>query len=69
MTTSSDQHQPTAPNPGKTWGGGEHWYEMTATLSTESKEAFGRWMDQELAYLEDDLERFITPNSVSRRRR
>ena len=63
MTTSSDQ-QPLAPQPNENWAGGEHWYELTATLSPQSKQEFGKWIDSELAYLEDDLERFVTPNSL-----
>ena len=63
MTTSSDQ-QPLTPQPRENWASGEHWYELTATLSRESKEAFDKWIDSELAYLEDDLERFVTPNSL-----
>ena len=63
MTTSSD-HQPTTPHPSENWASGEHWYELTATLSRKSKQAFDKWIDGELAYLEDDLERFITPNSL-----
>ena len=63
MTTSSD-HQPSTPQPNHKLAVGEHWYELTATLSHESKEEFGKWLDTELAYLEDDLERFVTPNSL-----
>ena len=63
MTTSSD-HQSSTPQPNQNWAVGEHWYELTATLSHESKEEFSKWLDTELAYLEDDLERFVTPNSL-----
>ena len=50
MTTSSDHRTP-APQPS-----GEHWYELTATLPQKSTEAFGKWLDQELDSLEQELE-------------
>lgn len=69
MTTSSDYHQPTASKSADQWSGGEHWYELTATLSPESKELFANWIDEELACLEDELNRFVTPNSLKGSRR
>ena len=63
MTTSSDHQNPTTPKPNQ-WAGGEHWFELTATLSDESRMELDKWIDAELAYLEDDLERFVTPNSL-----
>ena len=59
MTTSSDYRTPSAPQPS-----GEHWYELTATLSPESAQEFGDWLSQELAGLESDLESYVTPNSL-----
>ena len=69
MTTSSDHHQPSSPNSGQNRASGEHWYELTATLSPQSKEEFGKWIDGELAYLENDLQRFVTPKSLQNQRR
>jgi hypothetical protein len=69
MKTSSDHH-PSTPQPRAKWAGGEHWFEMTATLSPQSKAKFGKWIDEELAHLEDEFDRFVTPNSrgISQRR-
>lgn len=58
MTTSSDHRTP-PPQPS-----GEHWYELTATLPEKSTEALGDWLDNELRMLEDELERFVTPQSL-----
>ncbi|MGI9470237.1 MAG: hypothetical protein ACR2NZ_01810 [Rubripirellula sp.] len=58
MTTSSDHRTPPPPP------SGEHWYELTATLSAESTEAFGSWLEDELQTLEDELESFVTPQSL-----
>ena len=58
MTTSSDHRTPATPKPS-----GEHWFELTATLSRESTEAFGDWLYDELRQLEDQLEAYVTPNS------
>ncbi|MFK8111951.1 MAG: hypothetical protein AB8B91_07100 [Rubripirellula sp.] len=59
MTTSSDHQTPSAPHPD-----GEHWAELTATLAEKPTEEFGHWMDQNLAALESELERLVTPNSL-----
>ncbi len=58
MTTSSDHRTPPPTL------GGDHWFELTATLSDESKEAFGTWLGHELDSLVTDLEGFETPNSL-----
>lgn len=58
MTTSSDHRTPATPRPS-----GEHWSELTATLSHESTEAFGDWLCLELRALEDRLEAYVTPRS------
>lgn len=64
MTTSSDHRTPATPRPC-----GEHWFELTATLSRESTEAFGDWLSYELKQLEDRLEAYVTPNSRRKSRR
>lgn len=58
MTTSSDKRTPPPTS------GGDHWFELTATLSEESKEAFGTWLGRELELLVTDLEGFETPDSL-----
>lgn len=42
---------------------GEHWYELTATLSRQSRDEFGVWLSEELHGLELELSHFSTPNS------
>ncbi len=64
MTTSSDHRNPSSPQPSENWGSGEHWFELTATLSPESTEQFGEWLKDELSSLENELDSFITPNSL-----
>lgn len=64
MTTSSDHQNPSSPQPSENWSGGEHWFELTATLSPESTEEFGEWLRDELAALENELDLFVTPNSL-----
>ncbi len=59
MTTSSDHRTPSNPRPS-----GEHWYELTATLSPESKEEFGNWLRSQLECLEYELDSFVTQNSL-----
>ena len=58
MTTSSDNRTPPPTL------GGDHWFELTATLSEESKEAFGAWLGRELELMVTDLEGFETPDSL-----
>jgi len=58
MTTSSDHRTP-APEPH-----GDHWLELTATLSDESTQAFGDWLGRELEALVADLDEFVTPDSL-----
>lgn len=64
MTTSSDHRTPSRPRLS-----GEHWFELTATLSRESTEVFGTWLSSELRQLEDCLEGYVTPNSRRKTRR
>lgn len=58
MPTSSDYETPT-PQPDH-----DHWSDLTATLSEESRQIFSDWMGQELEDLVEDLSGFETPNSL-----
>ena len=60
MTTSSD-HRSHSPTPD-----GEHWSELTATLTPESTECLSDWLSEDLAALEDELRIYVTPNSLRR---
>ncbi len=42
---------------------GEHWYDLTATLSRQSRDEFGVWLSEELDALELALSHFSTPFS------
>ena len=75
MTTSNDYQDPTSPNPSgakfsaqerESFPAGEHWFEMTATLSPQSTARLGRWIEAELASLEDELSDFVTPGSLKK---
>lgn len=79
MTTSNDYQDPTSPSPSEGPSGGEfstqeresfpageHWFEMTATLSPQSTARLGRWIETELALLEDELSDFVTPGSLKK---
>ena len=59
MTSSSDHRTPSSPRPG-----GEHWHTLTATLSAQSTEEFSTWLSLELKVLEEQLDKFVTPNSL-----
>ncbi len=59
MTTSSDHRTPPAPLPD-----GKHWHELTATLCPESTDEFSDWLSGELIALEEELSRYVTPNSL-----
>ncbi len=59
MTTSSEHSVPSAPRPD-----GRHWSELTATLSNDSVVMLDQWIDEDLRRLEDELDRFVTPNSL-----
>ncbi len=37
---------------------GEHWYDLTATLSRDAREEFGDWLTHELAIIELQLSSF-----------
>ncbi len=58
MKTSSDHRTP-SPEPH-----GDHWLELTATLSAESKQVFADWLDKQLEAMLADLEAFVTPDSL-----
>lgn len=64
MTTSSEKNTAVDPRPG-----GEHWNELTATLSPKSQAAFDRWLSRQLKGLERDLDSYVTPNSLSKSQR
>ena len=66
MKTSSDHQYPSSPQPRENWAGGEHWFELTATLSPESTEKFADWLTLELSAMEEELDSFVTPNSLHR---
>ncbi len=59
MTTSSKNSTAPTPRPS-----GEHWNELTATLSAESVESLGKWLSEDLGVLTDTLDRFASPQSV-----
>ncbi len=61
MTTSSEQSIPSAPRPD-----GRHWSELTATLNEDSVLVLDQWIDEDLRRLEEDLERFVSPNSLQK---
>ena len=66
MTTSSEDQTPVKNRPS-----GDHWFEMTATLSIQETAQFGDWMAESLDELEASLQQFSSPQSrgesVSRR--
>ena len=59
MTTSTNQRS--APQVC-----GDHWLELTATLSPTATDEFSDWLDRELDQLERRLYSFVTPNSLNR---
>ena len=44
---------------------GDHWLEMTATLSTSRSEDFAAWMDRQLAAAEEALSDYASPRSIT----
>jgi hypothetical protein len=58
MTTSSKN-----PTPSKIRPSGDHWFEMTATLSRQETARFGDWISVSLQELEVSLEKFSSPQS------
>ena len=61
MPTSSKNPTVSRPNPL-----GDHWLELSATLSVETKESFSAWLDSELESLESDLAKYVTKNSLAK---
>ncbi len=59
MPASSNHQTPPKPKPS-----GQHWSELTATLSARKAEAIDDWMDCQLAEMEARLAIFVTPNSL-----
>ena len=59
MPASSEHHTPSKPEPS-----GEHWSELTATLSGDFTQILGDWLNDELADLEGRLSKYVTPNSL-----
>jgi hypothetical protein len=47
---------------------GEHWFEMTATLTRNAKAVacFDQWMDDQLAAIEVELEAFVRKDSAEK---
>ena len=58
MTTSSENKTPIKNRPS-----GDHWFEMTATLSVQETATFGEWMSKSLDELEASLQEFSSPQS------
>lgn len=58
MTTSSENQTPVKNRPF-----GDHWFEMTATLSAQETARFGDWMIESLDELEASLQQFSSPQS------
>lgn len=58
MPTSSENQ---TPNPPRLEG--EHWDEFVATLSLEVTEEFADWISEDLARLEEKLQKFVSPAS------
>ncbi|KAA1261517.1 hypothetical protein LF1_40670 [Rubripirellula obstinata] len=58
MTTSSENQTPVKNRPC-----GDHWFEMTATLSAQETAQFGDWMSESLDELEASLQHFSSPQS------
>jgi hypothetical protein len=67
MITPNEYPDPTVPKPAiskrvKSFGG-EHWSEMTATLSPEATEPLADWIDSDLAEFEARWSQFVTAES------
>ena len=50
MTTPSETRDESTARPPLL---GEHWFEMTATLSADRQESFAAWMDRQIEAFED----------------
>ena len=60
MTQTTDNPAPKKP----TRIAGEHWFELTATLSPSKTESFACWIESELAILEASLECFASARKL-----
>ena len=60
MTNSSTSQSSTKAKDLPVQSTGEHWYDLTATLSRDSREEFGDWLTHELELAELQLSRFST---------
>lgn len=60
MTNSSTTPSSTKTKSATAKATGEHWYDLTATLSRDSREEFGAWLNLELEILESELSQFST---------
>lgn len=59
MTTSSNNSTHEVPKPSA-----EHWNELIAVLPEQNIEQFGDWMDEQLAALDADLDKYVTKVSL-----
>jgi hypothetical protein len=59
MTTSSKKNTHEAPKPSA-----EHWNELIAILPEQTVEQFAEWMDEQLASLDADLQKYVTRVSL-----
>ncbi len=59
MPTSSDHRDPPVPIPH-----GDHWLDLTATLCRDATNEFGDWLSNELAMMDEELNSYVTPNSL-----
>jgi hypothetical protein len=63
MTNSSMSLSPPQSAKAPAKASGEHWYDLTATLSRHAREDFGNWLDGELRTLESELSDYSTAGS------
>ncbi len=72
MTTSNDYQDPTSPNPAPKKReipyAGEHWFELTATLSPEKTALLADWIEEDLAAFEAQFGQFVTNGSMQKSR-
>ena len=60
MTNSNPGHSSTKAQDMPIKPIGEHWYDLTATLSRDSREEFGDWLTHQLEIFELQLSSFST---------
>ena len=70
MTTSNNHQHPESPTPPSNErqfvGAGDHWFELSATLSSESTAKLADWIDEDLATFEAQWSHLVTPGSLKR---